>query len=127
MEVKGKIILIGETQSFGSNNFEKREVVLKTEEEYPQSIPIEFVQGKCSLLDMFEVDDIVTVKINIRGRKWTNKEGEDKYFLSLQGWRIDREKSQKTKEETQPPAEPKPQGTEEQNSQPQEEEDDLPF
>ena len=50
MEVTGKIKMIGETQTFGSNGFRKREVVVNTEEQYPQSIMIEFVQDKCDCL-----------------------------------------------------------------------------
>ena len=30
----------------------------------------------------------VEVSFNLRGRKWTNPEGETKYFTSLQAWRI---------------------------------------
>ena len=51
MEVQGKIKLIGETQEFGSNGFRKREVVVTTAEQYPQSIMVEFVQDKTDLLN----------------------------------------------------------------------------
>ena len=38
MEIQGKIKLIGETKTFGANGFRKRELVITTEEQYPQSI-----------------------------------------------------------------------------------------
>ena len=44
MEITGKIKQIGETKEYGSNGFQKREVVVTTEEQYPQHILIEFVQ-----------------------------------------------------------------------------------
>jgi len=89
MEVQGKIKVIGETQTFGNNGFRKREVVITTEEQYPQSIMIEFVQDKTDLLNNFGVGQNVKVSINLRGREWTNPQGEIKYFNSIQGWRIE--------------------------------------
>jgi len=89
MEVQGKIKMVGETQTFGSNGFRKREVVLTTEEQYPQSIMIEFVQDKCDLLNSYQVGQDVKVSINLRGREWVNPQGETKYFNSIQGWRIE--------------------------------------
>lgn len=89
MEVQGKIKVIGETQTFGSNGFRKREVVITTEEQYPQSIMIEFVQDKTDLLNSCAVGQNVKISINLRGREWTNPQGEVKYFNSIQGWRIE--------------------------------------
>ena len=89
MEVQGKIKLIGDTKTFGSNGFQKREMVVTTEEQYPQHIMIEFVQDKCSLLDAFKVGQPVKVGINLRGREWVSPQGETKYFNSVQGWRIE--------------------------------------
>jgi len=89
MEVQGKIKVIGETQTFGSNGFRKREVVVTTEEQYPQSIMIEFVQDKTDLLNAYAVGQNVKISINLRGREWANPQGEIKYFNSIQGWRIE--------------------------------------
>jgi len=55
MEVIGKVKLMGETQTFGSNGFRKRELVVTTDEQYPQMIMIEFVQDKCDLLNSYSV------------------------------------------------------------------------
>lgn len=89
MEVQGKIKVKGETQSFGSNGFRKRELVITTEEQYPQFLNIEFVQDKTDLLDSFQVGQTVKVGINLRGREWVSPQGETKYFNSIQGWRIE--------------------------------------
>ncbi len=50
MEIQGKIKLIGETQTIGSNGFRKRELVVTTEEQYPQHLSVDFVQDKTELL-----------------------------------------------------------------------------
>lgn len=89
MEVQGKIKMIGETQTFGSNGFRKREVVVTTEEQYPQHIMVEFVQDKTDLLNNFKVGQPVKIGVNLRGREWVNPQGETKYFNSIQGWRIE--------------------------------------
>ncbi len=89
MEVQGKVKLVGETQTFGNNGFRKRELVITTDEQYPQHIMIEFVQDKSELLNNYTVGQDVKVSINLRGREWTNPQGEVKYFNSIQGWRIE--------------------------------------
>jgi hypothetical protein len=89
MEVIGKVQLIGDVQTFGANGFQKRELVVTTDDQYPQMIMIEFVQDKCDLLNNYKVGQDVKVAINLRGREWINPAGEAKYFNSIQGWRIE--------------------------------------
>ena len=89
MEVQGTVKLIDETKSFGSNGFRKREMVVTTEEQYPQHIMIEFIQDKCDLLNSFAPGQRVKIGINLRGREWQSPQGETKYFNSVQGWKID--------------------------------------
>ena len=101
MEVIGKIKVKGETQTFGDKGFRKREVVLVTEEQYPQSIMVELVQDKCDLLDTYNVGQDVKISINLRGREWVNPQGETKYFNSIQGWRIEKHEAPTT--ESLPP------------------------
>lgn len=87
MEITGKIKLIGSTQNI-TETFSKRELVVSTDEQYPQHILIEFNKDKCSLLDKFKVGEVVTVGINLGGREWVNPQGETKYFNSVKGCKI---------------------------------------
>ena len=89
MEVQGRIKMIGETQTFGNNGFRKREIVVTTDEQYPQHIMVEFVQDKTDLLNNYKEGQQVKISINLRGREWVNPQGETKYFNSIQGWRIE--------------------------------------
>ncbi|RYM34803.1 DUF3127 domain-containing protein [Brumimicrobium glaciale] len=89
MEITGKIKVINETQTLGDKGFKKREVVITTEENYPQSILIEFTRDKCELLETYSVGQEVKININIRGREWINPKGEAIYFNTIQGWRIE--------------------------------------
>lgn len=91
MEITGRIKEVGETKAFGSNDFRKREMVVTTDEQYPQHIMVEFTQDKCDLLNNYKVGEPVKVSINLRGREWVNPQGETKYFNSIQGWRIEKQ------------------------------------
>lgn len=88
MEVTGKIHVLGQKQQITSE-FVKQELVVKTDEQYPQFISINFIKEKCDLLNNFNVGQSVKVNINIRGREWTNPVGEVKYFNDIQGWKIE--------------------------------------
>lgn len=95
MEVTGRIKLINPTQTV-SDKFKKRELVVTTEEQYPQHILIEFNQDKCDVLDKYALGDSVIVSINLRGREWVNPQGEAKYFNTIQGWKIEKSGSEAT-------------------------------
>ena len=89
MEIQGRIIKINPTQTVGQNGFQRRHVVNMTDEQDPQYIPFEFDQEKCVLLDNFQEGQTVRISFNIRGREWVNPQGETKYIVKLQGWRIE--------------------------------------
>jgi len=125
MEVQGRIKVIGETQTFGSNGFRKREVVVTTEEQYPQHLMIEFIQDKTDLLNNYHVGQQVKVSINLRGREWVNPQGETKYFNSIQGWRIEALQQEATP--TDMPPVPPTEAFEPVSDLNEDDHDDLPF
>ena len=87
MELLGIVKVICDLQVI-SEKFQKKEVVIETLEQYPQTIIIEFIQDKVDLLKNYKVGETVRIGINLRGRKWTDKEGNDKFFNTVQGWKI---------------------------------------
>ncbi len=89
MEIKGKIKKISETVQI-SDRFRKREFVVEyaSNPDYPQPIQFEMVQDRCELLDPFEVGQQVEIFFDLRGREWTNPQGEVKFFNSLQAWKL---------------------------------------
>jgi hypothetical protein len=123
MEVTGKIKVINPEQQV-SASFKKREMVVTTDEQYPQHIMIEFTQDKCDLLNNYRPGDAVKVSINLRGREWVNPQGETKYFNSIQGWRV--EKMQNEAPQAAPPM-PAAEQFQPANNFNEEEHDDLPF
>ena len=89
MELQGTIKKIFEIQSFPSG-FQKREMILLTQEQYPQPVSIEFLSEKMNLLDNVSEGDNVKVGINIRGREWVNPQGETKYCNSITASRLEK-------------------------------------
>lgn len=89
MEVKGTLIEIYDTAQI-SDRFQKREFVIEYADnpQYPEFIKFETVQDRCAMLDEYKLGDEVTVHFNLKGRKWTDRQGETKYFNSLQAWRM---------------------------------------
>jgi uncharacterized protein Veg len=126
MEVQGKVKMVGDTQTFGSNGFRKREIVVTTEEQYPQHIMVEFVQDKTDLLDSYKPGQNVKISINLRGREWVNPQGETKYFNSIQGWRIENLEGSSPSGAGMPPVPPADQFEPASNFD-DVEHDDLPF
>ena len=103
MQITGRLKFIGATQKV-SASFKKREAVVTTNEQYPQHILIEFNQEKCDVLNSYNVGDEVEVSINIKGKEWTNPQGETKYFNSIQGWKINKVGSQQQAQQLNEPA-----------------------
>ena len=81
--VRGTVHDILETQSFPSG-FCKRILVIKTDDKYPQTIPVEFVKEKCDMLDQLCVGQGATAYVNLRGNEYNGK-----YYASIQGWKFE--------------------------------------
>lgn len=126
MEITGKIKEIFDTQQFGNNGFRKRDIVITTDEQYPQHLLVEFYQDKTDVLDQFNIGETVTISINLRGREWVNPQGETKYFNSIQGWKINRLENQ-AQQQTLPPIVTPEQTFEPADDLNEEDQDDFPF
>lgn len=121
MEVVGKLKVINPEQQV-SGSFKKREIVVTTDEQYPQDIQIEFTQDKCDLLNNYKKGDNVNVSINLRGREWVNPQGETRYFNSIQGWRIEKQDNSR-----QTPSMPTAEAFAPATNLNEDDPDDLPF
>jgi|TARA_R110000868_G_scaffold203497_3_gene451356 hypothetical protein len=97
-KMTGTLTVIGETVQV-SDKFAKREFVINDgEKEYPQDIMFQLVQDKVTNIDKFGVGQEIEVSFNMRGRKWTSPQGQDKYFNSLDAWRVELVSNNKTEE-----------------------------
>lgn len=89
MEIQGRIKVIFAPETVGQNGFQKRDLVITTDGQYPQDIIIQFAQGNCALLDNLQVGQMVKIHFNLQGREWTSPQGEVKYFNTVLGWKIE--------------------------------------
>jgi len=84
MEITAKVYKVGATETVGAKGFEKRLLVVETDEQYSQKIPIEFVQGNVNKLDAIKEGQQVVVTFDLQG-----KEYQDKFYLSARGYKIE--------------------------------------
>jgi len=90
MNIQAKLIEKFATQQV-SNTFQKREFVVEFAEnpQYPEFIKFELIQSNCEQLEKFNVGDQLNISFNLKGRKWTDKNGQVVYFNSLQAWKLE--------------------------------------
>ena len=82
---KGEVVFITPTTSV-SDKFKKREVTLKSQDEYPQYVTFQLTQDKCDLANNLKTGEVVEVQYNLRGRRWEAQDGTIKYFNSIEAW-----------------------------------------
>ena len=126
MEISGKVKVLGAEQQV-SPTFKKRELVVTTDEQYPQHIMIEFIQDKTDLLNNLAVGEDVKVSINISGREWVSPQNETKYFNSIKGWRVEKMQASTPAAAAQMPPMPAAEAFAPATDFKEEEHDDLPF
>ena len=84
MKIKGKLVNVGQTINV-SDKFKKREIWLETQEQYPQTLSLQIASNKCDVFNGHNGQEI-EVEINLKGRVWTNKEGNPSVFNTLEVW-----------------------------------------
>jgi len=89
-KLEGTLKVISETVQV-TDKFSKRDFVLVDDSSmYPQEIAFQLAQDKCPILDGYMEGEKVEVSFNLKGRMWTSPQGEDKYFNTLEAWRIEK-------------------------------------
>lgn len=90
MEIKGQVYRVGETQQV-TEKFRKREVIIVTEpsSQYPQHIKVQFSQDKCGLADALSQGQEVTFHVNLRGKLYTDKNGNENCITNLEVWKVE--------------------------------------
>jgi hypothetical protein len=89
MDVKGKVHDLSDVINV-NDTFRKRELVIEFAEnpQYPEYVKFEAIQDRVNLMDNIKVGQEVEVFFNLKGRQWTNKQGEKQYFNTLQLWKV---------------------------------------
>lgn len=113
----GTLKAVMDTQKV-SDRFTKREFVVTDDSGmYPQDILFQLTQDRVNMIDPFKDGDRLKVSFNLRGREWTGKDGQVRYFNSLEAWRLENDEAAAKQPSSPPPADDlEPTGP-----------DDLPF
>ncbi|NOT37160.1 MAG: DUF3127 domain-containing protein [Saprospiraceae bacterium] len=98
-------------------NFQTREFVIQTQEQYPQFVKFQLVQDRCGAIDAYQDGELINVFFDLRGREW-----QEKYFTNLQAWKIE-----KAADQASAPAGDSLVSSSEQFASSSENFDDLPF
>ena len=111
MEFTGIVHKIFDTEQI-SDTFKKREFIIESSAEakdnlYTELISFQFIQSRCDLLDKIQGGQKVDIGFNIKGRKWKNPQGVDKYFNTLQAWKINIKGDTNNSSNNQPKDEPR--------------------
>jgi single-strand DNA-binding protein len=113
--LSGKIKRILDLQTFPSG-FTKRELVVTTDERFPQEIKLDCLKEKVDLLTGLSEGQEVTVHFDLRGREYNGR-----WFTDLTVWKI--ESGAKGAAATKESGAPLPEDTTDYGSS----EDDIPF
>ena len=85
MKISGAIHHIGNVERV-SEKFQKRDFVIETGDKFPQRILMQLTPDKVSLADNLKLGQVVECSINLRGREWVSKDGEIKWFNTIECW-----------------------------------------
>ena len=92
IQVSGRLHAIFETKQV-TDRFQKREFVLELSDksQYAQFVLFQLTGDRVAAVDAFKPGDQVRVDFSLRGREWTSKQGEVKFFNSLDVWSVEAE------------------------------------
>jgi len=102
MEIKCKFKQQNDVVERGTFKSRKVWVIDDENADYPQTIEVEVAQDKVNLFNNFRPGQPLTVSINLRGREWTNPQGEVKVFNTLQCWKVTSDVTYQQEEEEAP-------------------------
>ena len=85
--IEGIIDTVFNEETVGANNFKKRVLWVKTEEQYSNTFEIQFLQHNTDLLDGLKAGERVRVTIGLNGKK-NEKDGKERVFNSMNGFGI---------------------------------------
>jgi hypothetical protein len=84
MNIVGKVVEVHPTKVV-NEKFKTREIWIETDGQYPQTIALQLTQDKCDKFNL-SVGSQGTFEINLRGRKWTNPQGQTVVFNTIECW-----------------------------------------
>ena len=88
-EIIGKVYFKTEVELIGANQMKKQILVVETDNQFPQKLPIEFIKDKVDLLSNLQIGQQVKVSVNVRGNEYQDRNQVTRFGLSFQGWKVE--------------------------------------
>jgi hypothetical protein len=88
MELKGVLEELLDVQSGTSKagkDWQSREFVINTGDQYKPHICIKLFGDKVTLIDIFNIGDAINVEVNVSSSKF-----KDRWFTNIDAWKIDK-------------------------------------
>lgn len=82
MKVTGEVLWVGQTE-VKSDKFKKRDIVIQTVAQFPETVVVQFANDKCDWLDKFGLANKVEVEFKLKA-----KQHNGRWFNSIEGWKI---------------------------------------
>lgn len=124
--MKGKVKRLFPVWKSETSEFYKREFVITTAEQYPSDVKFAALKEKSDQLNGIAEGDQVNVKFDVKGREYN-----DRYYVDLNAWRIEKMGAEGAPAGQGGPAEPAaaevPPAPSFNPSAPAASDDDLPF
>lgn len=93
--VTGIIKRVNPKENNGQYTNQSMVVTLDADTQYPQDVQFELGKKPMEISDSFRDGDVVEIGYNIRGRDYTNRQGELANYTSLQAWSVRKQVAQK--------------------------------
>ena len=84
-EMKGTVKRLYDVWKSETSEFYKREFVITTAEQYPSDVKFSALKEKSDQLNGIAEGDQISVKFDIKGREYN-----DRYYVDLNAWRIEK-------------------------------------
>lgn len=92
MDIIGKLYRKGQIQTRGANGFQFREFIIEVANpqnpQWNNYVPFQTNGNSLNIIDNFNEGDELQVTFDLRGRMWTNPQGEERCIFNLQAWRV---------------------------------------
>lgn len=99
--MKGTLYRVMDVWKSETSDFYKRDFVVTTEGEYPTDVKFTAFKERTEQLEGLKPGDKVVVKFDVKGREYN-----DRYYVDLNAWRVEKSVSEQAKEQSSEPQKP---------------------
>ena len=81
--LEGTVEKLSPVQHIGEKNYPKQMIWIQTGGKYPQTVELEAFGERANDTSILSIGDQVKIDFDLKGRKWTGKDGIEKCFTTL--------------------------------------------